>query len=111
MLALRQWRHLICFVIIGKIILYRSRLNHYQEVFGLFSSPSKDELKWTYDPYHGDFFERINLSEEYELCQEKREFALDLLRSVLAFLHRQGYRVEKEGKMFSLEGIFEYYYG
>ncbi len=82
-----------------------------KEVFGMFSSPSKDELKWTYDPNHGDFFERINLSEEYELCQEKREFALDSLRGVLAFLHRQGYRVEKDGETFSLEGIFEHFYG
>ncbi len=82
-----------------------------KEVFGLFSSPAKDELKWTIDPNHSDFFERINLSETYELCQEKREFALDSLRGVLAFLHCQGYRIEKGGETFSLEGIFEHFYG
>ena len=80
-----------------------------QEVFGLFSSPSKDELNWNYDQDRHDFFECITLSEEYELVQEKREFALDALRATLFYLHRVGYRIEKDGKIVSLAGIQEFF--
>lgn len=80
-----------------------------KEVFGLFSSPSRQELQWNYDQDRPDYFERISLSEEYELTQEKREFALDALRATLFYLHRAGYRIEKDGKIVSLAGIQNFF--
>jgi hypothetical protein len=80
-----------------------------KEVFALFSSPSEYELRQTYDPNSEHYFETIVLPEEYELTEPKREFALDSLRAVMSFLHRHGYRIEKNGKTLSLEGIMEYF--
>ena len=80
-----------------------------KEVFGLFTSPSRQELHWNYDSARPDFFEQIDLSVEYELTQEKREFALDALRATLFFLHYSGYQLEKDGKVLSLKGITDYF--
>jgi hypothetical protein len=43
--------------------------------------------------------------EQYELCFEKREFAIDALRAVLAFLQRHGYRLEENGKILRLDAV------
>ncbi|HYX73014.1 MAG TPA: hypothetical protein VE732_09600 [Nitrososphaera sp.] len=80
-----------------------------KEVFGLFSSPTEHELKQTYDPDSEHYFRRIVPLEEYNLSQDKREFSLDALRGVIAFLHRHGYRIEKDGKIFSLVGILKHF--
>ncbi len=80
-----------------------------KEVFELFSGPSRYELRRMYDPRSEHFYERINLSDEYELTLPKREFALDALRAVLAFLHRQGYKLEKESTITNLNGVFDYF--
>jgi len=79
----------------------------FREVFALFSSSSAYELGQAYDPSSEHYFQRLDLSEEYDLSYEKREFAIDALRAVLTFLHRHGYRVEKDGKIISLKGILE----
>lgn len=80
-----------------------------KEVFALFSSPSAYELKQVDDPANEHYLGRVNLTEEYELSYAKQDFAEDALRAVLAFLHRHGYRIEKDGEVFSLGGISEYF--
>ncbi|MBI1759822.1 MAG: hypothetical protein HYR56_00155 [Acidobacteria bacterium] len=90
----------------GKIEFAESDL---KEVFGLFTSCSKQELDWNYDPARQDFFEQIVLLEEYELTQERREFALDALRATLFFLYHAGYQLEKDGRVVSLVGITDYF--
>ena len=78
-----------------------------REVFALFSSVSAYELAQIDDPGSGHYFRRLDLAAEYQLCSEKREFAIDALRAVLTFLHRHGYRVEKDGEVTGLQGILE----
>ena len=78
-----------------------------KEVFSLFTSSTAYELHQIDDPANEHYFERVNLMEEYTLSYEKREFAIDALRRVFAFLHRHGYRLEKDGKTLSLDGISE----
>jgi hypothetical protein len=77
----------------------------FKEVFSLFTSATLHELNQIDDPTNDHYFERVNLMEEYELSYEKREFAIDALRAVLAFLHRHGYQLEKDGKTVKLDGI------
>ncbi len=76
-----------------------------KEVFSLFTSSTAHELNQIDDPTNEHHFERVNLMEEYKLSYEKREFAIDALRAVLAFLHRQGYQLEKDGEILKLGGI------
>ncbi len=79
----------------------------FREVFALFASPSAYELVQVYDQSSEHYFQRLDLSEEYNLSYEKREFAIDALRAVLTFLHQHDYRIEKDGKIISLKGILE----
>jgi hypothetical protein len=81
----------------------------FKEVFALFQSPTAYELRQTYDSSSDHYFRLVNLSEEYELTEEKREFAVDALRSVMTFLHQHGYRIEKGGAVFSLKSISEHF--
>ncbi len=83
----------------GKLILSDRDL---KEVFSLFSSPTKYERDEIYQRDGNHYFEEINLSDEYELCEEKREFALDAWRAVTFFLHSKGYALTKGGKIFDL---------
>ena len=76
-----------------------------KEIFELFSSCSEYELNQIYDLTSESYFERIDLSEKYELTLPKREFALDAVRSVLYFLNRRGYKLERTGEVKTLEGI------
>ncbi len=80
-----------------------------KEVFAVFCSPTEYELRQSYDPRSGHYFELISPLDEYELSQDKREFSIDALRSVFAFLHRHGYRIEKDGEIFNLDSIFEHF--
>ena len=57
-------------------------------MFSLFASSTTHELHEIDDPASEHYFERVDLMKEYELSYEKREFALDALRAVIAFLHR-----------------------
>jgi len=74
----------------------------FREIFALFSSSTSYELRQIDDPDNEHYFGRVNLLEEYELSFAKKDFAIDSLRAVLAFLHRQGYKIEKDGKIISL---------
>jgi hypothetical protein len=77
----------------------------FKEVFSLFTSATAHELNQIGDPANDHYFDRVDLTEQYELCFEKREFAIDALRAVLAFLHRHGYRLEENGNILSLDGV------
>ena len=77
----------------------------FKEVFSLFASSTAHEVNQIDDPASEHYFERVDLMKEYELSYERREFAVDALRSVFAFLNRHGYRLEKDGEIFSLDGI------
>jgi len=79
----------------------------FKEVFSLFTSPTAHELRQIDDPTNEHYFGRVDLMQEYELSYEKREFAVDALRAVIAFLHRHGYRLEKDGALLSLDGIMK----
>jgi hypothetical protein len=76
-----------------------------KEIFALFSSGTKYEREQIYDPTSEHYFEQVDLAQEYELHEEKRECALDAVRGVLYFLHRAGYKLEKGGEVKSIESI------
>jgi hypothetical protein len=81
----------------------------FKEVFALFTSSTAYELRQIHDPANEHYFERVDLTEEYELAYAKRDFAEDALRAVIAFLYRNGCRIEKDGEIFSLDGISEHF--
>lgn len=73
-----------------------------KEIFSLFSSPSKDELQMMYNKDHYLYFKQIDLDDEYELSQARRDFALDAWRAVTYFLSSEGYSLTKGGKVVDL---------
>lgn len=79
----------------GRIILSDEDI---KELFSLFSSPSKYEKDQIYREDSPDYFGKQDISEEYELFQEKREFAFDAWRAVLFLLYSKGYSLSKDGK-------------
>ena len=66
-----------------------------KEIFSLFTSTTKHEKTQVYSPDSGHYFLDTNLSEEYSLTEEKREYALDAWRAVLFFLNSKGYSLVK----------------
>jgi len=73
-----------------------------QEIFALFSSPTDDELRQVYDPESPHFYKGEDLRQEYNLMQEKREFAEDAWRSVMFFLHNHGFVLTRNGIQYNL---------
>ena len=70
-----------------------------KEIFALFSSVSLYEFKQIYDPKNELFFQKEDLDAEYELTEQRHDFAIDALRSVLYYLyylHRHGYELRKQ---------------
>jgi hypothetical protein len=53
-----------------------------REIFALFSSPTDYERQQVYDKTETHFYEREDLSREYTLTQERREFAEDAWRAI-----------------------------
>jgi len=88
----------------GKLILNDRDL---REIFSLFASPTKYERDEVYQEESSHYFEQVNLSDEYELCEEKRDFALDAWRAVTFFLYTRGYALTKDGKVLDLSGSEE----
>jgi hypothetical protein len=80
-----------------------------KEIFELFCSSTEHELNQVYDMSSDSYFERINLSEEYELTLPKREFALDAVRAVLYFLNQRGYKLERNGEVKTLEAVKKHF--
>lgn len=84
--------------------------NDLKEIFALFSSPTGYELtNMIYDPSHRLFYEKENLNEEYNLTQEKKEFAEDSLRAVLYYLVKHGYEIKKGDEILDMKFIKEYF--
>ncbi|MCW5971692.1 MAG: hypothetical protein KIT57_24570 [Blastocatellales bacterium] len=83
----------------GKLVLNDEDL---KEIFSLFSSPTTYERNEIYQKDSNHYFEKVNLSDEYELTEEKKDFALDAWRAVTFFLHSKGYAIIKDGKIFDL---------
>jgi len=73
-----------------------------KELFSLFCSPTKYEKEQMYSPSSDHYFSGVSLSDEYQLNEEKREFALDAWRAVLFFLYSRGYSLCKDGKTIDL---------
>ena len=80
-----------------------------KELFELFSSCSKHELSRVFDPDDPMYFGRVDLEQEYELTQPKREFAIDAARAVIYFLHRRGYKLQRNDETLSLAAIVEHF--
>jgi hypothetical protein len=78
-----------------------------KELFSLFSSPTKYERDEVYQQESSHYFENVDLSDEYELCEEKRDFALDAWRAVTFFLYTRGYALAKDGAIIDLSGSEE----
>ena len=75
-----------------------------KELFALFSSPAIEEVRMVYTSDSHLSFRRENLSDEYDLHQAKREFAIDAWRAAMLFLHRHGYALSKDGESVDLHG-------
>jgi len=73
-----------------------------KEVFSLFTSSTKYEREQVYAVDSGHYYLYEELSEEYSLNEEKREYALDAWRAVIYFLYRKGYSLCKDGKEIDL---------
>ncbi|MDT7605378.1 MAG: hypothetical protein QOF61_3375 [Acidobacteriota bacterium] len=81
--------------------------NDLKELFSLFTSPTEFEREQIYSPRGELYFLNQDISEEYSLTEEKREYALDAWRSVLYFLYKRGYSLCRNGKETSLAFISE----
>jgi hypothetical protein len=77
----------------------------YKELFELFSSPTKYERKQIYDKDNEHFYEKIDINKEYELTESKKDYAIDIWRAVIYFLHNKGYKLEKDNKIINLSFI------
>lgn len=73
-----------------------------KEIFALFSSPTVYEREQVYDADSGHYYMNENLHEEYELTEERREYALDAWRAVTYFLHRNGFTLYRDGQEINL---------
>jgi hypothetical protein len=76
-----------------------------KEIFSLFTSATEYERQQVYSPQSEHYYLRQNLSEEYSLTEEKREYALDAWRSVIYFLHNRGYSLSRDGMEIDLSFI------
>ncbi len=73
-----------------------------KHIFALFTSPTLSERRQVYDPDSAHYYVNENLQDEYELTEEKREYALDAWRAVIYFLHRKGFKLSKDGQEVNL---------
>ena len=73
-----------------------------KEIFALFTSATKFGKLQVYDEQGDHYFRKVQLSEEYSLTEETREFALDAWRAVISFLNTNGFSLNKEGRIVRL---------
>ena len=73
-----------------------------KEIFALFCSATRFEKLQVYDEQSDHYFHKAQLSEEYSLTEETREFALDAWRAVISFLNSKGYSLSKDGRIIRL---------
>ncbi len=76
--------------------------NDLKEIFGLYSSVTQYEKTQIYTQDSGHYFLDEDLSEEYPLTGDKREYALDAWRAVMFFLYSKGFALIKDGKELDL---------
>ena len=84
--------------------------NDLKEIFSIFCSCTKHELKQIYNSKDHLYYLHLNLSDDYNLNEKKREYALDSIRSIFYWLHKNGYCISKDGKIDNLNWIEEYFY-
>lgn len=83
----------------------------FREIFALFTSPTDEERNQAYKQESRHYFRKENLTEQYSVAQEKREFAVDAWRAVAYFLHRHGYSLTKDGAAYDLRQSSQYSVG
>ncbi len=76
-----------------------------KEIFQLFTSVSLEEREAVYDSSSPHCLGNVCLDDEYELCEPKREYALDAWRAVLSFLRTRNYSLVKDGQVVDLSFI------
>ncbi|PIR16271.1 MAG: hypothetical protein COV48_09985 [Elusimicrobia bacterium CG11_big_fil_rev_8_21_14_0_20_64_6] len=64
-----------------------------KNIFALFCSPTKQERAQAHEPTSVHHYSKVDLSGEYSLTQERREYSLDAWRAVLEFLRTKGVRL------------------
>ncbi len=74
-----------------------------KELFELLTSSTKYELEKVFDSSSSDYYKNVNLADEYEVTQPKREYALEAWNAVTYFLHRHGYSLAKDGEILRLD--------
>jgi hypothetical protein len=78
-----------------------------REIFSLFRSCTRFEREQIYNPANRHYYKGINLSEEYELTEERKEYARDAWRAVIYFLYRRGYQLCQGTDVVSLDFVDE----
>ena len=76
--------------------------NDLKEIFSLLTSVTVHERDQIYELSSEFYFLNVDLSEEYSLTEEKREYALDAWRSVIYFLYSKGYKLQKNNEVIDL---------
>ena len=77
-------------------------LSHSDSIMQRKTSATKFEKVQVYDEQSDNYFQNVQLSEEYSLTEESREFALDAWRAVISFLNSNGYSLTKDGRIVRL---------
>ncbi|MFZ1517795.1 MAG: hypothetical protein WAU11_03425 [Ignavibacteriaceae bacterium] len=78
-----------------------------KEIFALFTSVSKYELGLIYDDKHRLYYKNEQLEDEYELTEDKMDYARDSYRAIIYWLKKNGYSLEKNGQLDNLAWIEE----
>lgn len=82
-----------------------------QELFSLFTSATQYEKGQVYDGNSTHYFRHTDLTAEYELSEEKGEYARDAWRAVLSFLHTKGFALAYGEHRLDLSWIEEEFIG
>lgn len=86
----------------GEIFLSEDDL---KEIFALFSSVTQHEKNQAYGQDRRFAHSNIDLDEEYQLSEPKRDFALDAWRAVLSFLMLKGVTIDYKGSKLDARSV------
>lgn len=78
-----------------------------KEVFALLTSSTNYEVELAYDAKNPDYWKNEDLTEDFDVTQPKREFALDALRGVLNWLHRHQFQLMQDGKEVDMKKVLD----
>lgn len=73
-----------------------------KELFALFCASTTYELQKVYTSSDDNYYSNEKLEEEYNLSLPKKEIAHDIWRSVIYYLNKHDYKLEKDGKIIDL---------